>query len=78
MIAPPGERSAMSTPSDRTNNPRADGPPQDGGPYEAASFIAETVSELSQVARRHGFDMLGFLLDMAQLEAEERVRHSDK
>ncbi len=36
------------------------------------------VSDLSRVARRHGLDMLGFLLDMAQMEAEERVRHGHK
>ncbi len=67
----------MSAPSKRIHS-QADGPPRDGGPDEAAIFIAETVSDLSEVARRHGLDMLRFLLDMAQMEAEERVRHVDK
>ena len=50
---------------------------RDGGHREAAGFIAEAVSDLSQLARRHGLDMLGFLLDMAQMEAEERIRLSE-
>jgi hypothetical protein len=41
---------------------------------EAARFIAEAVAELATMARRHRLDTLGFLLDMAQLEAEEQVR----
>lgn len=49
-------------------------PAGDGGPLEAASFIAETVLELAAVARRHRLDTLGFLLDMARLEADELVR----
>ena len=31
----------------------------DGGSLEAASFISETVAELTQLARRHKLDMLG-------------------
>ena len=46
----------------------------DGGPIEAASLVAETVEGLIQLARRHNLDTLGFLLDMAQLEADEIVR----
>jgi len=49
-------------------------PAGDGGPHEAASFIAESVLELAAVARRHRLETLGFLLDMARLEAEELVR----
>jgi len=37
---------------------------------EAAAYIAEISSDLAQIARRHGFDALGFILDMARLEAE--------
>lgn len=51
-----------------------DDPPGDGGPDEAASFIAESVAELALLARRHRLGVLVRLLDMAQLEAEERVR----
>lgn len=46
----------------------------DGGPVEAASFISGAVVELAQLARRHKLNMLGYLLDMAQLEAGEIVR----
>jgi hypothetical protein len=46
-----------------------------GGPEEAAAFIAETSGELSKIARRHGLDMLGNLLDMTQLEAHEWLRN---
>jgi hypothetical protein len=53
---------------------RNDDPPGDGGPDEAASFIAETVTELAQLARRHELGMLILLLEMAQMEAEERIR----
>lgn len=55
-----------------------DDPPGDGGPDEAAAFIAETVAELARLARRHRLGMLVALLEMAQLEAEERVRLRSK
>ncbi|MCP4621005.1 MAG: hypothetical protein GY844_31750 [Bradyrhizobium sp.] len=45
-----------------------------GGPEEAAAFIAETSGELSKIAQRHGLDLLGHLLDMAQLEADDWLR----
>jgi len=38
------------------------------------SYLVEAVSDLGRIARRHGLDTLGFLLDMAQMEAEEIVR----
>ena len=49
-------------------------PPGDGGPREAAQFIAGAVAELGQIARRHDLGMLRYLLDMAQLEAEQQVK----
>lgn len=61
-------------PPDRGAGPPTDDPPGDGGPDEAASFIAETVAELALLAQRHQLGMLARLLEMAQLEAEERVR----
>jgi hypothetical protein len=57
---------------------RTDEPNGDGGPDEAAVFIAETVADLARLARRHRLGMLGFLLGMTQLEAEERVRLRSK
>jgi hypothetical protein len=53
---------------------RTDDPMGDGGPDEATIFIAESVAELARVARRHKLGMLVRLLEMAQMEAEERVR----
>jgi hypothetical protein len=61
------------TPPNRDDRPPAAEPARDGGPAEAASFIAETVADLARLARRHKHDTLGFLLDMAQMEAEDIV-----
>ncbi|WP_439925119.1 hypothetical protein [Nitrobacter sp. JJSN] len=49
-------------------------PAGDGGPDEAARYLAAAVADLGLIARRHGLDTLGYLLDMAQMEAEEIVR----
>ena len=65
-------------PSDRRKRSRIDEPPRDGGPAEAAYFIVGAVADLALLARRHKLDMLGYLLEMAQLEAEERVRRPEK
>jgi hypothetical protein len=46
----------------------------DGGPEEAALYIKSTVLDLSRMARRHGHDVLAYLLDMAHLETEEILR----
>jgi hypothetical protein len=50
----------------------------DGGPTEAASFVAEQLVDLAQLARRHQLNVLGFLLDMALMEATEIVRRRGK
>jgi hypothetical protein len=62
------------TPSDKEGEPQTDEQPGDGGPDEAATFIAETAAALARLARRHRLGMLVRLLEMAQMEAEERVR----
>jgi hypothetical protein len=54
--------------------PSSSEPVGDGGPEEAARYIVTTVSDLGHIARRHRLDTLGFLLDMAQMEAEEIAR----
>ncbi|EAQ35535.1 hypothetical protein NB311A_17204 [Nitrobacter sp. Nb-311A] len=51
-------------------------PAGDGGPNEAARYLAGAVANLALIARRHGLDTLCFLLDMAQMEAEDIVRLS--
>jgi len=55
-----------------------DEPGGEGGPDEAVAFIAETVAELVKLAERHRLEVLGHLLGMAQLEAEERLRTRSK
>jgi hypothetical protein len=63
---------------DRNNFPdRNSGPGEpigDGGPDEAARYLAMVAADLGLIARRHGLDTLGFLLEMAQMEAEDIVR----
>ncbi len=48
----------------------------DGGAAEAADYISGAVATLAEIARRHRLDVLGFLLDMARLEADEVARVS--
>jgi len=64
MVGQPG-RSVRSSGS---------GPAEEGGAEEAARYIVDAVSDLGHIARRHRLDTLSFLLDMAQMEAEEIVR----
>ena len=39
-------------------------------PAAAANYIASLAGDLASIARGHGLDTLGYLLDMARLEAE--------
>jgi hypothetical protein len=41
---------------------------------EAAAYIATLSGEMASIARRHGLNTLGYLLDMAKLEAETAAR----
>jgi hypothetical protein len=59
--------------TDGTRKPAGE-PPRDGGAIEAADFLKMAIADLACVARRHRHDMLGYLLDMAHMEAEEIVR----
>ena len=42
---------------------------------EAAAYIAELTASLAAMARKHDLAALGFILEMAQLEAENANRH---
>jgi hypothetical protein len=53
---------------------RTDDPPEDGGPDEALAYIAENAADLARLARRHNLEMLVRLLEMAQMEAQERIQ----
>jgi hypothetical protein len=44
------------------------------GAADAASSIASFTAELAVIARRNGLDTLGYLLEMARLEAETQSR----
>lgn len=46
-----------------------------GGPDEAAAFIASTLSDLARIATRHGLGTLSYLLDMAQMEANDTLAY---
>lgn len=50
-----------------------DGTSGDGGasPVAVAVYIGAISSELAQLALANGFEYLGYLLDMARLEANE-------
>ena len=69
-----GEGRQFEMPEQRGAQTKTDEPARDGGPGEAAGFLAEMVSDLAKLARRHRLDTLGYLLDMAHLEAKEIVR----
>ena len=43
----------------------------------AANYVATLSGDLAVIARRHGLDTLGYLLEMAQLEAENAGRHEN-
>jgi hypothetical protein len=42
-----------------------------GGPEEAAHYSRDAITDLAQMAHRHRLEMLGHLLDMALMEADE-------
>ena len=44
------------------------------GRSEAAAYIASLTGELATIARRNGLNTLGYLLEMARLEAEQVAR----
>jgi len=49
-------------------------PDRDGGAEEAAAFIAETLLNLTMICHRHRLDTLGYLLNMAHMEADGLTR----
>jgi hypothetical protein len=44
------------------------------GRAEAAAYIAELTTDLALMARKHGLDSLGYILEMAKMEAENLTR----
>jgi hypothetical protein len=55
-----------------TRQSAASDEPEDRG--AAASYIAALSGDLALMARQHGLDTLGYILEMAKLEAENISR----
>jgi hypothetical protein len=43
---------------------------------QAAAYVAALTGELAGLVRRHRLDTLGYILDLARLEAEEAVQQA--
>ena len=43
----------------------------------AASYVATLAADLALIAKSHGLDTLGYILDMARLEADNVARNSN-
>jgi hypothetical protein len=55
--------------------------PSDGDddtPAGAAKYIAALTHELAELAKRHGLNSLGYILEMARLEAEQVSKSSSR
>ena len=50
-------------------------PPDTGDREAAAEYLAELSRDLAVIARSRGLDALGYILEMARLEAENASRH---
>ena len=44
----------------------------------AAAYVAAMTADLAAIARRHNLETLGYLLDMARLEAENTAQSEGK
>lgn len=49
-----------------------------GGRSAVATYVASLSGDLASMARRTGLDTLGYLLEMARLEAESVIRHNGR
>jgi hypothetical protein len=49
-------------------------PPTGGDRGGAASYLASMIGDLASISRRHDFEALTYILDMARLEAEATVQ----
>jgi len=48
--------------------------PEEGEKAATAAYVASLTAELAALARKHKLDTLGYLLEMARLEAEGLAR----
>jgi glutamate synthase domain-containing protein 2 len=51
-----------------------DAPATEETPDQAAQYIASLTHELAEIARRNGLDTLGYILEMARLEANQLIK----
>jgi hypothetical protein len=58
------------------NNERVP-PPPGGDRGAAATYLAAMIGDLAAIARRHDFEALVYILDMARLEAADTVQRLD-
>jgi hypothetical protein len=56
---------------------RATGPTDIGDSRAVAAYVAELSGSLAAIARRHGLDTLGYILEMAREEAQNNSRPGD-
>jgi hypothetical protein len=49
-----------------------------GDPISVAGYVATMSADLATMARQHGLDTLGYLLEMARLEAENQMKRADQ
>jgi hypothetical protein len=68
-----GCRSAKVAGVPRGNDERPKQPPA-GDRGAAAAYLASMIGDLATIARRHDFEALTYILDMARLEAEGTVQ----
>jgi hypothetical protein len=47
---------------------------KDGDTTTVANYVASLSADLASMARRHGLDTLGYLLDMARFEVKNVTR----
>jgi hypothetical protein len=45
---------------------------------DVANYVATLTADLASIARQNGLDTLGYILDMARLEAENSIRQRRK
>ena len=63
---------AMEDPNDAMQDPDDTEAPDDKlTPDSAARYIASLTEELAKLAARNGLETLGYILEMARLEADE-------
>jgi hypothetical protein len=64
----------MTPQTDMRTMPRPDaGESSAADGRSAAAYVAEMSEHLAALARNHGFDALAFILEMAQLEAQNQA-----